>query len=122
MSVINLTEIAADKVRQLVERDGRDGYALRLKVVGGGCSGLQYQLMFDDQGHHRRLRRRPQRQRLQDRESERLGDLRLRPELRRVAARACAALAALGSLGGCGYPTSLARLASAAHARPGAVV
>ena len=49
MSVINLTEIAADKVRQLVERDGRDGYALRLKVVGGGCSGLQYQLMFDDQ-------------------------------------------------------------------------
>ena len=49
MSVINLTETAADKVRQLVERDGRDGYALRLKVVGGGCSGLQYQLMFDDQ-------------------------------------------------------------------------
>ncbi len=49
MSVIQLTEMAAVKVQQLIERDGRDGYALRLKVVGGGCSGLQYQLMFDDE-------------------------------------------------------------------------
>ena len=48
MSVINLTETAAEKVQQLISRDERDGYALRLKVVGGGCSGLQYQLMFDD--------------------------------------------------------------------------
>ena len=49
MSVIKLTEAAAEKVRQLMERDGRAGYGLRLKVVGGGCSGLQYQLMFDNQ-------------------------------------------------------------------------
>jgi iron-sulfur cluster assembly protein len=49
MSVIQLTPSAADKVKQLIERDGRSGYALRLKVVGGGCSGLQYQLLFDDQ-------------------------------------------------------------------------
>jgi iron-sulfur cluster assembly accessory protein len=49
MSVISLTDTAAEKVRQLIDRDGRAGYALRLKVVGGGCSGLQYQLMFDDQ-------------------------------------------------------------------------
>jgi iron-sulfur cluster assembly protein len=49
MSVISLTPTAAGKVKQLIERDGREGYALRLKVVGGGCSGLQYQLMFDDQ-------------------------------------------------------------------------
>ena len=45
MSVITLTESAAAKVKQLTERDGRAGYSLRLKVVGGGCSGLQYQLM-----------------------------------------------------------------------------
>ena len=49
MAIINLTETASQKVQQLMERDGRDGFALRLKVVGGGCSGLQYQLMFDDQ-------------------------------------------------------------------------
>ncbi len=48
MSVISLTEAAATKVRQLIDRDGRDGYGLRIKVVGGGCAGLQYQLMFDN--------------------------------------------------------------------------
>ncbi len=48
MSIVMLTETASERVRQLMEQDGRDGYALRLKVAGGGCSGLQYQLMFDD--------------------------------------------------------------------------
>ncbi len=50
MAVLNLTEMAAGKVKQLLDRDGRDDrFGLRVKVVGGGCSGLQYQLMFDDQ-------------------------------------------------------------------------
>lgn len=49
MALLTLTETAAEKARTLMERDGREQYALRLKVVGGGCSGLQYQLMFDDQ-------------------------------------------------------------------------
>jgi iron-sulfur cluster assembly accessory protein len=49
MPVVELTENAVTKVRELMERDERKGYALRLKVVGGGCSGLQYQLMFDNQ-------------------------------------------------------------------------
>jgi len=49
MSIVNLTEAAASKVRDLIERDNREGFGLRVKVVGGGCSGLQYQLMFDDQ-------------------------------------------------------------------------
>jgi iron-sulfur cluster assembly accessory protein len=48
MPVVNLTETAAEKVRELIHRDGRDGFGLRLRVVGGGCSGLQYQLMFDN--------------------------------------------------------------------------
>ncbi|MFQ5514149.1 MAG: iron-sulfur cluster insertion protein ErpA [Myxococcota bacterium] len=48
--MITLTDTAAKKVRELMERDGRDpSFGLRLKVVGGGCSGLQYQLMFDNQ-------------------------------------------------------------------------
>jgi iron-sulfur cluster assembly protein len=49
MPVLTLTEAAAEKVKQLRERDDRGMAALRLKVVGGGCSGLQYQLMFDDE-------------------------------------------------------------------------
>lgn len=50
MAVVTITDSAAEKVRQLLERDGRsEEFGLRLKVVGGGCSGLQYQLSFDDQ-------------------------------------------------------------------------
>ena len=49
MPVVTLTENASEKARLLMEREGREGFALRLKVVGGGCSGLQYQLMFDDE-------------------------------------------------------------------------
>lgn len=50
MSLIQVTEAAAGRIRELLERDGRLGtHGLRVKVVGGGCSGLQYQLSFDDQ-------------------------------------------------------------------------
>ncbi len=47
MPILNLTETAAEKVKQLQGREDRDGSALRIKVVGGGCSGLQYQLSFE---------------------------------------------------------------------------
>jgi len=49
MSVVMLTDAAAEKAKALIDRDDREGYFLRLKVVGGGCSGLQYQLMFDNE-------------------------------------------------------------------------
>jgi iron-sulfur cluster assembly accessory protein len=50
MSIIELTETAQDRVKALLDRDGKLAtHGLRLKVVGGGCSGLQYQLGFDDQ-------------------------------------------------------------------------
>jgi iron-sulfur cluster assembly protein len=49
MAVIEVTPAAAERIKQLLDRDGRLGtHALRMKVVGGGCSGLQYQLAFDD--------------------------------------------------------------------------
>src|ERR671915_1016669 len=45
---IILTDIAADKVRSLLEQEGRDDLALRVAVQPGGCSGLIYQLFFDE--------------------------------------------------------------------------
>jgi len=46
--VITLTDKASDKVRTLQQQESKVGYALRLKVVGGGCSGYSYALDFDE--------------------------------------------------------------------------
>ena len=46
--MITLTERAADRVRDLLEREGRPNAALRLRVTAGGCSGLRYELAFDE--------------------------------------------------------------------------
>jgi iron-sulfur cluster assembly accessory protein len=43
-----LTDQAAAKVKALLEQEGRTDLALRVAVQPGGCSGLRYQLYFDD--------------------------------------------------------------------------
>lgn len=45
---VQLTDFAADKVRSLLEQEGRDDLRLRIAVQPGGCSGLIYQLYFDE--------------------------------------------------------------------------
>ena len=46
--LIKLTPIAAEKVNAIrAEEKIEDGFALRLKVMGGGCSGFAYDLYFD---------------------------------------------------------------------------
>jgi iron-sulfur cluster assembly accessory protein len=45
---ISLTEVAAGKVKVLLEQEGRDDLRLRVAVQPGGCSGLRYQLFFDE--------------------------------------------------------------------------
>ena len=45
---IILTEVAAAKVKSLLEQEGRDDLRLRVGVQPGGCSGLIYQLYFDE--------------------------------------------------------------------------
>src|SRR5450631_2481468 len=43
-----LTAQAAAKVKALLEQEGRTDLKLRIAVQPGGCSGLRYQLYFDD--------------------------------------------------------------------------
>lgn len=44
---ITLTEAAQEAVRQVLKEEGEPGDGLRVSVIGGGCSGFQYQLDFD---------------------------------------------------------------------------
>ena len=45
---ITLTDVAAAKVAALLAQEGRDDLYLLVTVQPGGCSGLRYQLYFDD--------------------------------------------------------------------------
>ena len=45
---ITLTERAAQKIREVMKQSGKEQGGLRMRVVGGGCSGLQYQMAIDD--------------------------------------------------------------------------
>ncbi|MDP9130615.1 MAG: iron-sulfur cluster assembly accessory protein [Candidatus Binatota bacterium] len=44
---VSVTERAAARIKELAAAENRDGQWLRVKVVGGGCSGLQYKVDFD---------------------------------------------------------------------------
>ena len=45
---IHLTEAAASRVKNLIAERNLQGYALRIYVSGGGCSGYQYGMGLDD--------------------------------------------------------------------------
>jgi iron-sulfur cluster assembly accessory protein len=45
---IVLSDSAAAKAKALLEQEGRDDLRLRVAVQPGGCSGLRYQLFFDE--------------------------------------------------------------------------
>ncbi len=44
----SLTSAAAAKIRELIEAEGDTNLALRLAVRPGGCSGLSYEMYFDN--------------------------------------------------------------------------
>ena len=46
--LIKLTESAARRVSSLLQKQGRPNGVLRVSVVGGGCSGLQYKMDLQD--------------------------------------------------------------------------
>lgn len=48
--LVSVTESAAQQIKRLLDTEDKgETHGLRMKVIGGGCSGLQYQLAFDDQ-------------------------------------------------------------------------
>ena len=47
--MIKVTDIAKNKAISLMKEDNKEGYFIRVGVEGGGCSGLMYQLTFDNE-------------------------------------------------------------------------
>ncbi len=47
--MLNVSETAASRLLTMMREKQLDGYALRVFVAGGGCSGLQYGMTFDDE-------------------------------------------------------------------------
>ncbi|MBK6524830.1 MAG: iron-sulfur cluster assembly accessory protein [Crocinitomicaceae bacterium] len=47
--MIKVTDFAKQKAIQLMSEENKDGYFIRVGVEGGGCSGLMYQLKFDNE-------------------------------------------------------------------------
>ena len=45
---LSISEVAATKVRELIEDEGNQGLKLRVFVTGGGCSGFSYGFTFDE--------------------------------------------------------------------------
>lgn len=48
VALLTLTTLAATKVREIMEQREMTGYALRVFVQGGNCSGLSYGMGFEN--------------------------------------------------------------------------
>jgi iron-sulfur cluster insertion protein len=46
--MISITQLAAEKVKEIATAEGLLGQGLRLRVIGGDCAGFQYDLYFEE--------------------------------------------------------------------------
>src|ERR1700676_611121 len=49
IKMINLTEKAAVKIKQISDDDSLGHYVVRIKTIGGGCAGMTNDMFYDDQ-------------------------------------------------------------------------
>ena len=47
--MISLSTKAIEKVKEIRDAEGLMGQGLRVRVIGGGCSGFTYDLFFEDE-------------------------------------------------------------------------
>ncbi len=47
--MVTLTEMAAKKIGDLRLEEGKPEWGLRIRIVGGGCSGMSYELGWEDE-------------------------------------------------------------------------
>lgn len=47
-ATISVTAKAAERVKNAMKMEGKEGWALRMGVEGGGCSGMNYQMTFEE--------------------------------------------------------------------------
>ena len=45
---ISITTKAATRIKAILVAERKDKHALRISVIGGGCSGMNYNIAFDD--------------------------------------------------------------------------
>lgn len=45
--MMTISDKALEKIKSILVHQKKEGQGLRVKVVGGGCSGLQYKIDFD---------------------------------------------------------------------------
>src|SRR5260370_39897987 len=47
--MVTMTETAAKKISELKLEEGKPEWGLRIRIVGGGCSGMSYELGWEEQ-------------------------------------------------------------------------
>ena len=46
--MVTVTDYAAQKIKSMLDEQGHPEYGLRVGIAGGGCSGFQYKLAFEE--------------------------------------------------------------------------
>jgi len=46
--MITISEVAADKIKDILKAEGVPNHALRVSAAAGGCCGPSYEIMIDD--------------------------------------------------------------------------